>query len=293
MLQGLFTALVTPMLQNGDIDFISMENMVNYQINNKVNGLVILGSTGEAATLSQDEKLSVIHHVIKINKGRVPLVAGVSQTATKDAMEWVSKLNDIREISYLLVLTPAYVKPTQEGLYQHFAHIAKVSSKPLILYNVPGRTGCNLLDDTAIKLANEHKNIIGLKDATGDISRCEYLVKNKPAHLKIFSGDDASTTEFVLRGGDGAISVTGNIAPGIMSDMINAALKGDPDTAHKLNNQISELHDVLFIESNPIPVKWALYKSALIKSPFLRLPLEVLNNLYHEKLDAALLRLNR
>lgn len=288
MLHGLLTALVTPMDANGDVDYTSFINLINYQIVNHAHGLVVLGSTGESATLNLNEKLKIIDTAIHITQKRVPIIVGVSQTATFDAVAWAEELDNIDGVDYLLALTPSYVKATQAGLYAHFAAIANACKKPIILYNVPSRTGCDLADATTINLAKNFKNIIGLKDATGNINRCNYLVKHKPSHFKLFSGDDATTISFVLSGGDGAISVTGNVAPQIMSNMVQAAFDGHKNNAIKLNNSISELHDALFIESNPIPVKWALYKMQIISSPMLRLPLHELDDSCHSKVMHAL-----
>jgi 4-hydroxy-tetrahydrodipicolinate synthase len=289
MLQGLLTALVTPMDADGDVDYTSFTNLINYQIAHHAHGLVVLGSTGEAATLNLNEKLKIIDTAIHVTQKRVPIIVGVGQTSTSDAVAWAEELDNIDGVDYLLALTPSYVKATQAGLYAHFAAISKIcKKKPIILYNVPSRTGCDLADSTTIKLAKEFKNIVGLKDATGDIARCNYLVKHKPARFKLFSGDDATSISFILSGGDGAISVTGNVVPQIMSQMIQAALDGHKSSAIKFNNSILELHSALFIESNPIPVKWALYKMKLINSPMLRLPLHTLDDSYHEVVTHAL-----
>ena len=277
MLQGILTAIVTPMFDNGEIDFISLKKLVENQISGGVSGLVVIGSTGESASLSHAEKLAVVQNVITENNSRVKIIVGVSQIATHEAQAWVEELNQIDGVDMLMLLTPAYVKPTQEGLYQHFKLLATKSVKPVILYNVPGRTACNLSDATILRLANDVPNIIGLKDATGDLARCCYLVKHKPKHFAIYSGDDATCLAFVLCGGNGVISVVSNVAPKIMSEMCHFALLGDKTEAILLNNQIMELHSLLFIEANPIPVKWLLCNHGIISSPMLRLPLTVLH----------------
>lgn len=291
MIDGLITAIVTPMDIQGNIDYTGFSNLLRYQLNNNVDGFVVLGSTGEAATLKLHEKMELINAAI-LSKKKIKnctVIVGVSQNSTDEAVLWVQELNKIEGIDSILALTPAYVKPTQNGLYAHFAKIAEASLKPIILYNVPGRTGCDLLDVTALKLANAFPNIVGLKDSTGNLARLGYLVKNKPANFKLYSGDDATTLAFVLSGGNGAISVTGNVAPKTMTKMVHAALLGHKDEAIKLNNLLLDLHTNLFVESNPIPVKWALNQLGVINSHALRLPLQELNHNYHEIVKAALL----
>ena len=282
MLQGMFTALITPMLDNGEVDFASLGALVEKQINAGINGLVVIGSTGESASLTHIEKVAIIKYVIEANQLRVKIIVGVSQISITDASEWIHELNNIEGIDLLMLLAPAYVKPTQDGLYQYFSLLAQKSNYPVILYNVPSRTACNINDDTILRLANDIPNIIGLKDATGDIARCCYLVKHKPKHFAIYSGDDATCLAFILCGGNGAISVVSNIAPKIMSEMCHAALLGDKTESIRLNNQVMELHHLLFIEANPIPVKWLLYNNGLINSPMLRLPLTVLHESKHD-----------
>ena len=277
MLQGVITALATPMLANGEIDFISLTGLVQFQINNGVSGLVIAGTTGESATLSHLEKEAVILHVIGVVAKRVKIIVGISEIATRDALATINKLNQIGGIDYILVLTPAYIKPTQEGLYQHFLALSQASIKPIILYNVPGRTSCNLADDTVLRLASATNNIIGLKDATGDIVRCSYLIKNKPKDFALYSGDDATSLAFNLCGGNGVISVVSNLLPKQISQMIHYAIEGNCSTAIDLNKKLSELTSLLFIEANPIPIKWALYHNKIITCPNVRLPLTTLS----------------
>ena len=284
MLQGTITALVTPMLDNGEIDFISLTRLVEFQINNGVSGLVIAGTTGEASTLNAEEKKALISHVISVAAKRVKIIVGVSDIATSNALATIDKLNQIDGIDYILALTPAYIKPTQEGLYQHFMAIANVSSRPIILYNVPGRTQCNLADDTVLRLAEATSNIVGLKDATGDIVRCSYLVKNKPDNFAIYSGDDATALAFSLCGGDGVISVVSNVLPKQMSTMIVHAIKGNKDAAIDINKQLLDLIGTLFVEANPIPVKWAVFYNKIIASPSVRLPLTTLSQPVQVKL---------
>lgn len=287
MLTGAITALVTPMLENGDVDFTSLKHLVNFQIENGIAGLVVTGTTGESALLNNDEKIKIIDQVIATAANRVKIIVGVSSASTKFACDYIAEhLNNIPGIDYILVLAPYYIKPTQEGIYQHFAHIAKVSNKPIILYNVPTRTSCDLHDETTLRLAHDYKNIVGLKDATGDITRCAYLVKNKPSDFCLYSGDDGTSLEFMLNGGDGVMSVVSNVIPKKFSQMCNFAINanrdesssnGGRDQAIAINDAISELFSVLFIESNPIPIKWALFAISIISTANLRLPLTTLS----------------
>lgn len=284
MLNGAITALVTPMNSEGEIDFGALDHLVEFQIENGVNGIVVLGSTGEASTLSVEEKLEVLKKVINKNDSRVKIIAGVSNANTKKAIDFTNKLNEFSGIDFIMALTPYYMKPTQEGLYNHFAQIAQISNKPVILYNVPSRTGCDLQNTTALRLAHDFTNIVGLKDATGNIERACYLVKNKPEEFMIFSGDDATAMAFMLCGGNGVISVVSNLVPKEMSQMCKFAISGDKFSAIKINNTIMELHSEMFIEANPIPIKWALFNNGIISSPNLRLPLTTLSDTSQNKI---------
>lgn len=277
MLHGTITALVTPMTNNGEIDFVAFAQLIEQQISGGVTGLVVIGSTGESSNLTDDEKFALIHSAIKIINKRVKVIVGLGCINTPFAITCVNALNQIPGVDYIMALTPPYVKPTQEGLYQHFATIAKLSTIPIILYNVPGRTSCDLEDKTTLRLADDFPNIIGLKDATGNIARCCYLVKYKPKDFILISGDDATAMAFVLCGGSGVISVVSNLVPKQFSQMVQLALDGNIRDAIKINNQILELHSLLFIESNPIPVKWALYHEGILNSPECRLPLTTLS----------------
>ena len=283
MLNGAITALVTPMNSDGAVDFQALDRLIESQVSNGVNGLVILGSTGESATLSAKEKLEVLTFAIEKNKSRVKIIAMVGNANTSDAVEFTQTLNETNGVDYIMALTPYYMKPTQNGLYSHFAQIAKVSNKPIILYNVPSRTGCDLLDVTTLKLAHDFINIVGLKDATGDIARLCYLVKYKPQNFMLFSGDDATALAFLLCGGNGVISVVSNLVPKQMSEMCNYAISGDKLAAITANNIIMELHSEMFVEANPIPIKWALYNNGIISTPNLRLPLTTLSVVNQER----------
>lgn len=282
MLNGIITALVTPMNYDGGIDYASLTALINFQLNNNINGIVLLGSTGEANTINQEEKINIIKHAIKIIANKVPLIVGVSQIATNEALSYIDILNKIPEVDYLLVVTPPYVKAPQRGLFEHFASISKATNKKIILYNVPSRTACDLQDETIIKLANNFKNIIGLKDATGNINRLINLLKYKQDNFLLFSGDDPTALAFLSCGGDGVISVTSNVMPKLMLDLYKNIKNGSLDLAIKINNNLFKLHNNLFIESNPIPVKWVLKHMNLIANNHLRLPLMSLDSRYHD-----------
>lgn len=291
MLTGVITAIVTPMKDNGDIDFQSLGNVIDFQINSGVSGIVAIGSTGEASNLDNDEKIEVIKYVInKINK-RVKIIVGIGFASTQTAVKFIDLTNEIPGIDYIMALTPSYVKPTQEGLYQHFATMAKLSTVPMILYNVPSRTACNLEDKTTLRLANDFSNIVGIKDATGDISRCCYLVKHKPANFILLSGDDSTAMAFMLCGGNGVISVVSNLVPSQFSRLAAFALNGQIQDAIKMNNQILELHRLMFVEANPIPVKWALSDLGLISFPDLRLPLTKLSQSAQDLIKPSLVQI--
>lgn len=282
MLKGAITALITPMNNNGDIDFISLENLVNWQIDSGVSGLVVAGTTGEPALLDKDEIFQLIKKIITINQKRVKIIVGISSPSTKFSADYLENyLNKIEGIDYILALAPYYIRPTQDGLYDYFSTIAKVSRNPVILYNVPARTGCDIQNKTILALAHNCVNIVALKDATGEIDRVIELSAMKPKGFLLLSGDDESALPFILNGGDGVISVVSNIVPKEFSDMCNLAINVKNDEANKvkaiaINEQIKELCSTLFIEPNPIPVKFAAFAMNKIKTPVLRSPLTTL-----------------
>lgn len=294
MLKGVITALITPMDESGNIDFASVEKMVAEQIIAGVVGLVIAGTTGEGALLDSDEKIELINKVIAINQKRIKIIVGLGLPGTKLSCDYVNNyLNKIAGVDYILALTPCYVKPNQEGLYQYFKEIATNSIHPIILYNVPGRTSCDLHNDTVIRLAQDCKNIIGLKDATGEIKRGSELIANRPEGFLLYSGDDKTSLQFMLNGGDGVISVISNIIPERISKMCTLALsdKHSDESRNEANSlavKIAQLNELLFIESNPIPVKWAAFAMALIKSPMLRSPLTELSIENRKKIAVVL-----
>jgi 4-hydroxy-tetrahydrodipicolinate synthase len=291
MLKGAITALVTPMLTSSEIDFASVKKLVDYQVKNGVQGLVIAGTTGESALLDEAEKLELINYVIKINQGRVKIIVGVSGASTKFTCDYIAQhLNKISGIDFILALTPYYVKPTQDGMYEYFGSVAKVSKYPVILYNVPARTGCDLYNTTVLRLSHDFKNIIGLKDATGVIDRVIEL-KRLVSEFMVYSGDDETALEFILNGGDGVISVVSNVIPEEFSQMCNLALSNDGDDklrAQKINKKTIELSQLLFIETNPIPVKWVLFVTGQIMTSFIRSPLTQILKTSQERIQPVL-----
>ncbi|WP_410498280.1 4-hydroxy-tetrahydrodipicolinate synthase [Chitinibacter sp. S2-10] len=270
MLTGSLVALVTPMDVNGEIDFPTLRKLVDWHIEQGTNGIVAVGTTGESPTVDVEEHIAIVRAVVEQAAGRVPVIAGTGANSTREAIHLSNKALEVGA-SFGLSVVPYYNKPTQNGLYQHFKSIAENTALPTLLYNVPGRTACDLSNETALKLA-ELPNIVGIKDATGNLERAAELVKNAPKNFAIYSGDDASTLPFILIGGHGTISVTANIAPKAMSEMCAAAAAGNIAKARAINDTLQGVHRHLFIEANPIPVKWALEKMGKIQAG-IRLPL--------------------
>ena len=285
MIHGSLVALVTPMNTDGSIDLASLAGLIEFHIEHKTDGIVAVGTTGESATLDVDEHCEVIRQVIKLVDGRIPVIAGTGANSTREAIALTQTAAELGADACLLV-TPYYNKPTQEGLYQHYRAVAEAVDIPQILYNVPGRTGCDMADDTSLRLS-EIDNIVGLKDATGDMDRARYLVSQRSRDFALYSGDDATARQFVSAGGNGVISVTANIVPESMHDMITASREGDASLAADIDARMEPLHRDLFIESSPIPVKWLLHEMGLIGEG-IRLPLTPLSDQYHSVLrDAA------
>lgn len=278
-------ALVTPMHENGRIDLDSLAKLVEFHVENGTDAIIAVGTTGESATLNEEEHCQTIIHIVEMSNNRVPVIAGTGANSTDEAIKLTHCAMEAGADACLLV-TPYYNKPTQEGLYQHYKSIAESVAIPQILYNVPGRTAVDMLPETVIRLA-EIPNIIGIKEATGDLERARQIMQACGDKLDVYSGDDASAMELILMGGKGDISVTANIEPKMMHQMCSAALAGDRETAEAINNKLNILHSKLFVESNPIPVKWALYDMGLIHAG-IRLPLTVLNTQYHEIVRQAM-----
>ncbi|QFY90227.1 4-hydroxy-tetrahydrodipicolinate synthase [Magnetovirga frankeli] len=270
MIQGSLVALVTPMLASGEVDFSCLERLLDWYVEQGSNGIVAVGTTGESSTLDEQEHCEVIRRCVEHLDGRLPLIAGTGANSTREAIALTRCARQVGADACLLV-TPYYNKPTQEGLYRHYRAIAEAVDMPQILYNVPGRTACDMLPETVGRLA-PIENIIGIKEATGDLNRVTRLRELCGSDFALFSGDDASSREFLLLGGDGVISVTANVAPRQMSQMVAAAIASCGTEAEALDAPLAELHQRLFIEANPIPVKWALAEMGLIPEG-IRLPL--------------------
>ena len=288
MVSGSIVALVTPMHASGNVDWAALERLIELHAANGTAAIVSVGTTGESATLSVEEHGEVIRHSLAAVAGRMPVIAGTGGNATAEAIELTALARDLGASACLLV-TPYYNKPTQEGLYQHFRTIAEAVDIPQILYNVPGRTGCDMLNDTVLRLC-EVPNIVGIKDATGNLDRGRELLSRCPGDFAVYSGDDATAAELMLAGGRGNISVTANVDPARIAALCGAALAGDAARTRALDAELAEINRVLFIESNPIPVKWALLEMGLI-GPGIRLPLTPLSTHCQAPVRKALLDL--
>jgi 4-hydroxy-tetrahydrodipicolinate synthase len=285
MLKGSLVALVTPMQPGGSLDLQALKALVEFHVREGSDALVVVGTTGESATVDFDEHCALIRFAVEAAAARIPVIAGTGANSTREAIELTACAKEAGAVAGLSV-APYYNKPTQEGMYRHFRAAAEAVDLPMILYNVPGRTACDLSNDTVLRLA-EIPNIVGIKDATGDIARGFELISRAPADFAVLSGDDATALGLMLLGGHGVVSVTANVAPRKMRAMCEAAFKGDLVTARELNRQLSGLHKKLFLESNPIPVKWALSRMGLIAEG-LRLPLMPLSAAHHESLQDAM-----
>ncbi|HEY0721392.1 MAG TPA: 4-hydroxy-tetrahydrodipicolinate synthase [Gammaproteobacteria bacterium] len=285
MFHGSMVALVTPMREDGSLDNEALERLVAFHVDNGTDALVVAGTTGEASTLDYEEHCGLIRRVVELAKGRIPVIAGTGSNSSSEAIELTQCAMKAGADACLLV-TPYYVKPTQEGLYRHFRAVAEAVAIPQILYNVPGRTGVDMKNETVARLA-PISNIVGIKDATGDLVRGKELIERCGDKMDIYSGDDATAMELILLGAKGDISVTANVAPRAMHEMCAAARAGDRATAAAINEKLMPLHKNLFVESNPIPVKWALYEMGLIPAG-IRLPLTVLAEQYHDTIRQAL-----
>lgn len=281
MFQGSLVAIVTPMFEDGSLDISSLNALIEFHIDQGTDGIVIVGTTGESPTVDFEEHCLLIEAAVKQVNGRVPVIAGTGANSTKEAIVLTQKAKSLGADACLLV-TPYYNKPTQEGLYQHFKAVADAVDIPQILYNVPGRTGCDLANDTVLRLALQ-KNIVGIKDATGGIERGTDLLLRAPQDFAVYSGDDASALALMLLGGRGVISVTANVTPKLMHEMCVSAIAGNVNAARGINAKLFALHQKLFVEANPIPVKWVLVEMGLIKTG-IRLPMVSLSAQYHEVL---------
>ncbi|TNF55625.1 MAG: 4-hydroxy-tetrahydrodipicolinate synthase [Gammaproteobacteria bacterium] len=285
MLTGSLVAIVTPMLPDGGLDLARLRALVDWHVAEGTDGIVIVGTTGESPTVSPEEHCLLIRTAVEQAAGRIPVIAGTGANSTSEAIE-LTRCAKEAGASAGLSVAPYYNKPTQEGLYQHFKAIAEAVDLPVVLYNVPGRTVSDISNDTALRLA-QVPGIIGIKDATGNIERGTDLIKRAPAGFAIYSGDDASGLALMLLGGHGVISVTANVAPRLMHEVCAAAFAGDLATARSINLRLLSLHQKLFVEANPIPVKWALMEMGRIDGG-IRLPLTPLSAQHHETIRTAL-----
>jgi len=269
--KGLGVALITPFTKNGEVDYSSLKRLVEYQIQNGADFLCILATTSEAPCLSKEEKQKIKALIVEINSKRIPLLMGCGGNNTKAVIEDLQTL-DLTGIDGVLSVCPYYNKPSQEGLYRHFMAISEASPLPVVLYNVPGRTGVNLKPETTVRLANDSKNIVAVKEASGSLEQVDEIIKNKPADFDVLSGDDALTFSMVASGAAGAISVIGNALPKEFSRMIRLEFKGEYEPARKIHHSFTELYSLLFVDGNPAGVKALLYEMGFIEN-VLRLPL--------------------
>ncbi|MDY6798756.1 MAG: 4-hydroxy-tetrahydrodipicolinate synthase [Pseudomonadota bacterium] len=285
MITGSLVALVTPMHPDGSVHWEHLNGLVDFHIENGTHGIVAVGTTGESSTLDPEEHMEVIGHIIKRVNGRIPVIAGTGGNSTREAIHLTSEAHKLGADACLLVV-PYYNKPTQEGLYQHFKTIAEAVPCDQILYNVPGRTACDMLNETVLRLA-DIPNIVAIKDATGNIPRGAELIEALDGRLTVYSGDDATAAGLMLAGARGNVSVTANVAPKAMARLCEAAIAGNEEETSRLNELLTPLNHKLFLEANPIPVKWALYRMGLIGLA-IRLPLTPLSEKFHAEVEEAL-----
>ncbi len=285
MLTGSLVAIVTPMLPDGELDYPRLKSLIDWHVAEGTDGIVIVGTTGESATVDFDEHFSLIKAAVEFAAKRVPVIAGAGANSTKEAVN-LTEFSKRAGADYALSVVPYYNKPTQEGMYQHFRTIAEAVDIPVILYNVPGRTVADLSGDTTIRLA-QIPNIVGIKDATANMARGADLLMRAPKDFAIYSGEDVSTLALMFLGAHGTISVTANVAPRLMHEMCVAALNGERAKAIEINNRLMGLHNQLFLEPNPIPAKWALNQMGLIETG-IRLPLLPFESKFHAQLREAM-----
>lgn len=285
MLTGSLVAIVTPMHEDGRLDLASLKKLIDFHVESGTDGIVVVGTTGESPTVDVEEHCLLIKTTVEHVAKRVPVIAGTGANSTSEAIALTRKAKELGADACLLV-APYYNKPTQEGLFQHFSAVAKAVDIPQILYNVPGRTGCDIHNDTVVRLS-AISNIVGIKDATGGIERGTDLLLKVPADFAVYSGDDATSLSLMLLGGHGVISVTANVAPALMHNMCVKAMAGDVAAARQINAKLFGLHQKLFVEANPIPVKWVLQQMGHIQSG-IRLPMVNLSQQYHATLRQAM-----
>ena len=285
--RGSIVALVTPMQADGSLDLVALDRLIDWHVESGTHALVVVGTTGESATLSVQEHCDLVAHCVQVTGKRISVIAGSGSNSTEEALYFTESARQHGADACLLV-TPYYNKPSQKGLYQHFKAVAEAVDIPQILYNVPSRTACDLALETVDRLA-DLDNIVGIKDATGDVARGKQLIQRCGDRLAIYSGEDAITLSLMMGGADGTISVTANVAPALMAKMCSYALSGDSQRAREIDERLGLLHRNLFLEANPSPVKWALWKMGLIKKG-IRLPLVELDAKFHIQVIEALVR---
>lgn len=285
MVKGSIVAIVTPLTEAGDLDLESMTRLLEWHIDQGTDGVVAVGTTGESPTLNVDEHCRVVEHTVKVVGGRIPVIAGTGANSTQEAIE-LTRAAKQGGVDACLLVTPYYNKPNQQGLYAHFRRIAESVDIPQILYNVPGRTACDMLPETVARLSLVD-NIIGIKEATGDVERGREVMRLCGDDFIVLSGDDPTAVELMLAGARGDISVTANVVPALMHELCELALAGRANEARELNRRLDELNRCLFLESNPIPVKWAMHEMGMI-GPGIRLPLVPLDESYREPLREAM-----
>lgn len=285
MITGSIVAIVTPMFEDGRLDLEGLRKLIDFHVKEGTDGIVIVGTTGESPTVNVDEHCELIRRAVEYSAGRVPVIAGTGGNSTAEAIELTAFAKKVGASASLNVV-PYYNKPTQEGLYRHFRAVAEAVDMPVILYNVPGRTVADMSNDTTIRLA-AIDNIVGIKDATGNIERGSDLLARAPGGFAVYSGDDASAVALMLLGGHGSISVTANVAPKLNHEMCVAAMAGDVKKARELHFKLLGLHRLLFLEANPIPVKWACQQMGLIPAG-IRLPLTPFSAEHHDKVLGAM-----
>lgn len=285
MFQGSMVAMVTPMRDDGALDERALERLVEFHVSHGTDAIVAVGTTGESATLDHDEHAHVMRRTVEIADGRITVMGGCGANSTWEA-EQLTRVAMEAGCGAALLVTPYYNKPTQEGLYQHFSHIAEAVPMPQILYNVPGRTGCDLLPETVDRLA-EISNIVGIKEASGSLERAEEVIERCGDRIDVYCGEDARNLALMNAGAKGCVSVTANVTPDLMHRMCLAVLQGDATEAEALDARLAALHNALFLETNPIPVKWALAEMGLI-GPGMRLPMTPLSEQHHETVRQAL-----
>ncbi len=285
MFKGSLVALITPFDTDNRVDYAAFNRLVEFHVANGSDGLVIAGTTGESATLTSEEHIELVERATDAVAGRIPVIAGTGSNSTAQTLE-LSRAVGRAAIDAYLIVVPYYNKPVQEGLYRHFTTIADAVDKPVILYNVPGRTVADLLPDTVERLA-AHENIVGIKEATGDMQRLADILARVADDFALLSGDDFTVLEFIRGGGHGVITVSGNVAPRQMADLCRLALAGDFEAAEAIDAQLQPLNKALFVESNPIPVKWAVSQMGLT-GPGIRLPLTPYDAQFHEEMQRAM-----